>query len=283
MTKIPISVLVLTKDEELNIRACLESVKWADEIFVVDSGSTDKTLEIAAEYTDKISQNPFENYSKQRNTALKSLSMRNEWVLNLDADHRVSKSLKKEIFSIFENGGEKNINGFLMARRTLFMGKWIKHGGHYPTYHAVLFRATCGFCEDRLYDQHFVVNGKLKILKNDIIDIITPSIATFVERHDRWSDLEALEDSITGSGARIKPDLFGNPMEKRRFLRQAYGKAPLFRRAFLYFLVRYFFRLGFLDGKEGLVFHFLQGFWYRFLVDAKIYEVQSKNEKNRTK
>ncbi|MGB2705791.1 MAG: glycosyltransferase family 2 protein [Candidatus Omnitrophota bacterium] len=281
--KIPISVLILTKDEEPNIRQCLESIKWADEIFIVDSGSSDKTLEIAGEYTGEISYHPFENYSRQRNNALNNLPVNNGWVLNLDADHRVSEDLRRELFALFEKEINKDIKGFLISRRTIFMKRWIRHGGHYPTYHAVLFRKGYGFCEDRLYDQHFVVNGKVKILKGDIIDIITDSITKFIERHNRWSTLEAAE-FLTGNpsekSSAVRPDPFGNPMERRRFLRDTYNRAPLFIRAFLYFLLRYFFRLGFLDGKEGFVFHFLQGFWYRFLVDAKIYEIRRKTEKS---
>lgn len=273
--KLPISVLILTKDEELNIRECLESVKWADQIFIVDSGSTDKTLEIAREYTDNISYHPYEVYSKQRNDALNILPIKNEWILNLDADHRVSEALKKELFGIFEKKIDNNTAGFLVKRRTVFMGKWIKHGGHYPTYHAALFRKGRGFCEDRLYDQHFVISGTTKLLKGDIIDVITDSIGKFIERHNKWAALETAE-SLNGKPKEkkrtIKPNPLGNPIERRRFLRYAYSKQPLFIRAFLYFLVRYFLRLGFLDGKEGLVFHFLQGFWYRFLIDCKIYE-----------
>lgn len=281
--KLPISVLILTKDEESNIRECLESVKWTDEIFIIDSGSSDKTLEIAGEYTKKISYHPFENYSKQRNSALSALPIKNKWVLNLDADHRISEKLRKEIFKNFENRINDNIKGFLISRRTIFMNRWIRHGGHYPTYHAVLFRRGCGFCEDRLYDQHFVVNGTVKILKGDIIDIITASIAEFIERHNRWSMLEAAEflsGKTPEKPGTVKPDPFGNPMERRRFLRHTYNRSPLFIRAFLYFLLRYFFKLGFLDGKEGFVFHFLQGFWYRFLVDAKIYEIRRRKEKS---
>src|SRR3990167_9149717 len=131
--QLPLTVIILTFNEEKNFESCLESVyDWAKEIFIVDSFSTDKTLEIAKKYTDKIYQHPFEDYSKQRNWALNNLLIKTEWVFNLDADIRVSEELQKELVKIFSNNEEKNYNGFLITRKTIFLGRWIKHGGHYP-------------------------------------------------------------------------------------------------------------------------------------------------------
>jgi len=279
MNKLPISVVILTFNEEKNIEECLKSVHdWADEIFVVDSYSTDKTLEIAKKYTDKIYQHPFVDYAKQRNWAFANLPIKNEWILNLDADHRIDESLKKMIIKIFSQPIDKNLNGFLITRKTIFMDKWIKFGGHYPVYHAVLFRKGFGKCEERLYDQHFVVNGKLEILKGDIVDVISDSLNKFIERHNKWATLEAIEH-ISGKGGGIKANWVASKISQRRAMRNFYYKFPLFLRAYLYFIYRYFFKLGFLDGKEGLIFHFLQGFWYRFLVDAKIYEIEKRAKK----
>lgn len=276
--KLPISVIVLTYNEEKNISDCLDSVKDSfSEIFIVDSYSTDSTLEIAKKYTDKIHQHPFENYSRQRNWALNSLQVSNNWVLNLDADHRITKELIQELEEFFSKEVPQDINGFLISRRTIFMNKWIKHGGHYPTYHANLFRLGHGKCEERLYDQHFLVEGKLKKMNGDIIDIITDSISKFVERHNRWAELEALE-LINKENAdkkdMVKANARGHAIEKRRAMRNFYNSMPLFVRPFVYFFIRYFLRLGFLDGKEGLIFHYLQGFWYRFLIDTKIWEMR---------
>jgi glycosyltransferase involved in cell wall biosynthesis len=276
--KLPISVVVLTYNEEKNIEDCLRSVHgWVEDIFVVDSYSTDKTLEIGRKYTEKIYQNPFEDYSKQRNWALENLPITTEWILNVDADHRVTAELKNELLEIFSKDIVSEIKGFLASRRIIFMDRWIKHGGLYPTYHAVLFRKGHGICEDRLYDQHFIVNGSVETLKGDVIDIVADSLQKFIQSHNRWATMEAFEQLLgSASAEQIKPDISGNSIEKRRFLRQFYNRFPLFVRPFLYFIYRYFFRLGFLDGREGLVFHFLQGFWYRFLVDAKIYEIKKK-------
>ena len=283
--KMEITVVVLTYNEEKNITACLESVyNFFKEIFIVDSGSTDKTLEIAKKYTNKIYSHPFDNYSKQRNWAFENLPIETDWILNLDADHRIMPELTMELKSVFTKEIPDDINGFLISRRTMFMGKWIKHGGHYPTYHANLFRKGFGKCEEKLYDQHYLVEGKLLKLEGDIIDIITDSLTNFTTRHNKWSTMEAIYQ-LSGKHKKeidiVKADLKGHAIERRRALKKFYEKFPLFIRPFFYFFQRYFLRLGFLDGKEGLVFHFLQGFWFRFLIDAKIFEIKyfSRNKK----
>jgi len=279
--KLPISVIILTYNEEKNIEECLKSVYgWVEEIFVVDSFSTDKTLDIARKYTDKIYIHEFANYSVQRNWTFENLPIETEWILNLDADHRVTPDLVEELKEIFSKPIDRNVNGFMASRRTMFIGRWIKHGGHYPVYHAILFRKGFGKCETRRYDQHFKVDGRQEKLKGDVIDVISDSINKFTTRHLKWATYEAVEQ-LAGGGSEIKADIFGNAIQKRRFLRKFYNNFPLFVRPVLYFFCRYFIRLGFLDDKEGLIFHFLQGFWYRFLVDAKIYEIikNSKDEK----
>jgi hypothetical protein len=198
----------------------------------------------------------------------------------MDADHRLTSEIIAELRSIFSHYINTNLNGMLASRKTLFMGKWIRYGGHYPTYHAVIFRKGKGFCEDKLYDQHFKVEGGVIKLKGDIVDLITESLSTFTLRHDKWSNLEALEqlykktNENTISGSLVS----NNPIAKRRYFKNIYENFPLFVRPFLYFFIRYFLRLGFLDGKRGLIFHFLQCFWFRFLIDAKIYELKKKNE-----
>ncbi len=277
------SVIILTFNEERNIEACLESLLPLNaEIFIVDSGSTDKTLEICRKYTTHIYDHPFINYGAQRNWALNNLPLTANWVLNLDADHRVTPELADELLKIFSQPINPEINGFLVSRRTMFMGKWIKHGGHYPTYHAILFRKGFGQCEDKLYDQHFKVTGKTQLLKHDMIDIITDSLNTFISRHNQWATLEAKYhfDELNADEANervVKAKFFGNPIERRRYIKKRYESFPLFVRPVIYYLIRYFIRRGFLDGTEGLIFHFLQGFWFRFLIDAKIYELNKAN------
>lgn len=273
---LPISVIVLTRNEARNIADCLRSVQgWTGEVFVVDSGSTDATVEIARSFGAAVVEHPFENYSRQRNWALQHLPLRHEWVLHLDADHRVTDALRDTLHRVFARPIPDDLNGFMVSRRTIFLGKWIRFGGHYPVYHAVLFRKNKGACEDKRYDQHFKVEGRLQKLEGDIADIITDSLTRFTDRHNHWSSLEAEEIARGGADDPAKllhPDPLGNPMQQRRFLKSLYERMPLFVRPMLYFFIRYFLRLGFLDGRRGLIFHFLQGFWFRFLVDAKVYE-----------
>jgi glycosyltransferase involved in cell wall biosynthesis len=275
--KLPLSVIILTYNEEANITDCVRSViDWADEVFVVDSYSTDRTVELARRYTDKIVEHPFDNYAQQRNWAQANLPLAHEWVLHLDADERISSELAQSLRTFFAGDGPQQYNGLLATRRTVFMGRAIMHGGHYPTYHLRAFRHVKGQCEDRLYDQHFLVDGLTRRIHGDLIDTITSDLSIWLSRHARWATLEAQEYLADNDahGQRVVARLDGNPIERRRWLRMSYGRAPLFLRAFGYFFYRYVLRLGFLDGTEGLIFHFLQGCWYRFYIDAKIYEMQ---------
>jgi glycosyltransferase involved in cell wall biosynthesis len=276
-----LSIIILTHNEEKNIEACLKSVLDLNcPIFLVDSGSTDSTLKIVKEFPVQINHHPFENYGQQRNWALKNLPVTTPWVLNMDADHRMTPELAIEINQVLTKPIEENTKGFLISRRTIFLGQWMKHGGHYPVYHAILFKKDFGHCEDKLYDQHFVVNGHCETLKSDMIDTLTDSLQSFTERHNRWSTLEAEDQfykyTLKNKTGLVKAKALGNAQQRRRYAKSIYEKFPLFVRPFIYFFVRYFLKLGFLDGKKGLVFHFLQGFWFRFLVDAKIYELKKK-------
>lgn len=278
-----LSIVILTHNEERNIDACLASIAGLEcPKFIVDSGSTDSTLAIAEKYQVHIFHHPFENYGKQRNWAFENLPIETEWILNMDADHRMTPELAKEIRHIFSQDISENNNGFLISRRTIFLDKWIKHGGHYPVYHAILFRTGFGYCEDKLYDQHFVVDGYCETIKADMIDTLTDSLFSFTERHNRWSTLEA-EDQFYKYAEKNKAELVqakatGNAQQRRRYAKSLYEKFPLFVRPFIYFFIRYFVKLGFLDGIKGLIFHFLQGFWFRFLIDAKIYEMKKKTD-----
>lgn len=285
--RVSLDIIILTFNEEKNIGDCLQSAAALKaNIYIVDSGSTDGTLVICQKYTQNIFSHPFENYAAQRNWALDNLPLTGTWVLNLDADHRVTPELATQLNDILSKSINAAINGFLISRRTMFMGKWIKHGGHYPTYHANLFRQGFGRCEEKLYDQHFKVTGETQVLKTDIIDVITDSLTSFIARHNHWATLEArylIEQQNTpvvdDNGKLVHPRLFGNPMERRRYMKKRYEAFPLFVRPVIYFTIRYFIKLGFLDGTTGLVFHFLQGFWFRFLIDAKIYELRKENKK----
>jgi len=274
-SKLPITVIILTFNEENNIVDCLNTLAGIfDDIIIVDSGSTDKTLELANKYEVNVYHNAFINYGQQRNWALLNVATKYDWILNIDADHRLTPEFIAEITMYFKKGIQDNIVGFMASRKTIFLNRWIKHGGHYPVYHGVLFRKGFGSCEEKEYDQHFVIDGKTIVLKGNIIDIIADNLDTFTTRHNKWATLEARDILAlkTKEIKTIRPDKKGNLMERRRYQRLRYYRYPIFLRVFIYFFYRYIIKLGFLDGKQGLVFHFLQGFWFRFLVDAKIYE-----------
>jgi glycosyltransferase involved in cell wall biosynthesis len=276
-TRVPLSVVVLTLNEEANLPACLESLAGLDcELVVVDSGSTDRTVELARAAGATVVEHPFEHYAAQRNWAQANLSLA-AWVLHLDADERLTPPLVAEINQILRSP-PSDVAGYLLRKRTVFMGRWIRHGGHYPAFHLRLFRRERGRCEDRLYDQHFIVDGPLRQLQHDYIDVLTSDITTWTTRHARWARLEALEMlKPRGGEHRVRASLFGSPIERRRWLREGpYARAPLFIRPFGYWLYRYVLRRGFLDGREGLIFHFLQGCWYRFLIDVHVFEETRK-------
>jgi hypothetical protein len=168
---------------------------------------------------------------------------------------------------------EVDVSGYYIPRFMYFLGRPIRHGGLSPTWHMRLFRSDRGKCEARKYDQHFyVTTGKTAQLKGSMIDELKMSLSDWTNRHNRWSDAEVEEQSEGKAENRIRARLSGNPVEKMRFLRQLYDRCPLFVRPFGLFFYRYIVRLGFLDGSAGFVFYVLQTFWFRFLIDAKLFE-----------
>ncbi|MEI6863549.1 MAG: glycosyltransferase family 2 protein, partial [Candidatus Omnitrophota bacterium] len=203
-----------------------------------------------------------------------NLPIKNEWVLHLDADERISPELARSMQEIFSK--EFDADGIMAPRRTIFNGKWIRFGGHYPVYQLRFFKKTKGRSEERLYDQNYMVSGKVIKAKGDIINIINPNLAEWKIRHRRWAALEAKE-ILENSARTMNIDLTGNAIERRNWLRYSiYYKAPLFIRPFFYFFYRYILRFGFLDGIQGSVFHFWQGLWYRLLVDKEVNKLRRK-------
>lgn len=272
-----LAIIILTYNEENNLPDLLDSLAAIDApVFVVDSYSSDGTLDLLKKRSVQYIQHPFENYSRQRNWAQANCPFDTEWVLHLDAGERVTPELAAWLNHDFKPNGV--IDGYMFSRRTFFLGRWIKYGGHYPNYHLRLYRKNKGRCEDKAYDQHFVVDGPTKALPAgmDIIDTVTDTLSHFIQSHTRWALFEAIETvTQTQERGEVKASPFGRPIERQRWLKsRIFQRSPLFLRAFLYLFYRYFFRLGFLDGKEGLVFHVLQGFWFRFLVDANVLELR---------
>lgn len=265
------SVIILTYNSEDSISETLQSVTGlSDDIHIVDSYSKDRTVEIAKSFGAQVTEHPFENYGAQRNWAIDSMPVKYAWQLHLDADERLSPDLQREIAAL---GEETEHSGFYLPRLMLFLGKPIRHGGMFPTWHMRLFRTGVGRCEARKYDQHFYIkSGTSAQLKGQMTDDIRMSLSEWTFRHNRWSDAEVEEQSEKNDAGRIQGKLGGNPVQRKRYLRGLYNDSPLFVRPFILFFYRYFLRLGFLDGTTGFIFFVLQTFWFRFLVDAKMYE-----------
>jgi len=276
----PVSVVILTFNSEATIGATLDSLKGlTDDVHVVDSGSTDATLDIVASRGAILARHPFENYGSQRNWAIDSLPLRHEWQLHLDADERLTPELKTEIAALLAAPVDPGVGGFYVPRLVHFHGRALRHGGMYPIYHMRLFRTGRGRCEARKYDQHFRADGRTEKLRHPMIDDIRLTLGEWTNRHNRWADAEVDEILHPGGDGVIQAGS-GDPVAEKRRARGWYYRAPLFLRAFLLFFYRYVIKLGFLDGKEGLVFYVLQTLWFRFLVDAKLHE-RLKAERSR--
>lgn len=271
-----LAVIILTYNEEANIAQALDSVSgWANEIFILDSQSTDRTLEIAGLYGCHIEQNKFENYAKQRNHALDHLPITSEWVLFLDADEWMLDALKQEISTRIDNSPDEN--GFYLNRRLIWMGRWIKRG-YYPTWTLRLFRHGKGRCEDRAVNEHLIVEGKTGKLHNDYIHEDRKGVTDWIAKHNGYATREALEllNKRTAPGYQeINASLFGNMVQRKRWLRyRVWNNLPPLLRPFFYFFYRYFIAGGFLDGKEAFNYHFLQALWFPMLVDIKYLEMK---------
>jgi glycosyltransferase involved in cell wall biosynthesis len=276
--KAPVSVLVLTRNEEVNIAACLESVRWADEVFVVDSFSTDATVEICRSMGAKVFSHALEGYAVQRNWALANLPFSNDWVLMLDADERVPDALALEIAAAISNGGNGRA-GFYLRFRHIFWGAWLKHGGLYPTWLLRLFRHDCARFEDRPMNEHVILNGAAGFLTEPFEHHDRKPLSDWVAKHTRYADLEAeefLRETFAGGySASIRPRLFGGQAERKRWIKlKVWNRMPLLARPFLLFFHNYFLKFGFLDGRAGLIYHVLWSFWYPFMIGVRILEKQ---------
>ncbi|MDE1161263.1 MAG: glycosyltransferase family 2 protein [Acidobacteriaceae bacterium] len=267
------SVLILTFNSEDSLPATLAAIDGlTDDIIIVDSGSTDGTLAVAASYNARVLQHPFQSYGAQRNWAIDNGAPRYAWQLHLDADERLTPELNAEIAALSE---EAPLDGYYLPRMMMFLGRMLKYGGMSPTWHMRLFRGGMGRCEDREYDQHFMCTGRSAQLKGRMIDDVKMSISEWTARHNRWADAEVREHLSGSDQGRVQGNMGGTVVERKRALRAIYDNSLPFVRPFLLFFYRYFVRLGFLDGKEGFIYYVLQTFWFRFLVDAKLWEARN--------
>lgn len=276
---IKLTAIILALNEEMHLSRCITSLTGvASEVLVVDSFSRDSTLEIANSHRVRVVQHKFINHANQFNWALTQLSTGVEWVLRIDADEYLTQQLASEIR---DQLGRLNsaVDGIYCSRRIIFQGRLIRHGGIFPVRVLRIFRATRGHCENRWMDEHIKVLGDTVEFAGDIIDDNLNTLTWWTEKHNQYASREAvdllnLEYRFAAQDTIANLTKFQQAGVKRWLKERVYAKlAPGFR-AFAYFLYRYVIRLGFLDGQSGTAFHFLQGFWYRYLVDAKVAEVK---------
>lgn len=285
----PVSVLIPTFNEELNIEYAVQSViGLSDDIVIMDSFSTDGTREIVERlsscYQGSIRwiQHKFEGYGKQWNWAFDNIDWKYHWLILLAADERISPELLEEIEIWFESEEPSRYNAIFIKRRFIWQGKWIKHGGYYPFWDARLLKIGYGYFDERSVNEHLHIQGETRTFKNDIIHEDQRSLGFWIEKHNKYATLEA-QELLRAEQRKSKDKLarfWGTQAERKRWIREKIWNRllPLLIRPFLYFFYRYFIRLGFLDGKEGFVYHFLHGLWYRFLIDIKYLEMKHQRQ-----
>lgn len=271
--------IILTFNEEQHLERCLASIKAiADEIVVADCFSSDATLEIARAHGARIVQRAWVNHATQFNWALTQLDADTDWVLRIDADEYLTEGLIAEIKTRLP-GMPEDVDGVCCGRRMSFQGKLIRHGGVFPIRVLRLFRFGRGACEYRWMDEHIKVAGSTADFAGEIIDHNLNSLTWWTEKHNKYASREAV-DLLNLEYGFMPPDSVaslhsGDQTRVKRWLKEKiYARLPGGFRAFVYFSYRYVLRLGFLDGQAGTAFHFLQGFWYRYLADAKVAEVK---------
>jgi glycosyltransferase involved in cell wall biosynthesis len=279
-----LSVIILTYNENIHLKRCINSIKdIATEIFIVDSFSSDETVELSQSLGANVYQNKWKNYATQFNWGLKNCPIKTKWVMRLDADEVITPELAAEIkVAICKDDGTR---GFVLNRGHIFLGKKMKHGGTYPTKLLRIWENANGYCENKWMDEHIILKerGKIKELKHSFWDHNLNHIGWWTEKHNGYATREAIDQLNKKYNLFNIEDARNDTTQqsklKKLLKNRVYEKFPKSFRSFLYFLYRYIIRLGFLDGYQGLVWHFLQGFWYRFLIDVKVYEIEKKAKK----
>ncbi|QLE57176.1 glycosyltransferase family 2 protein [Nostoc sp. TCL26-01] len=283
--KVPVSVLIPAKNEEANLPACLNSLQRADEIFIVDSQSSDKSIEIAKEYGVNLVQFYFNGrWPKKKNWSLDNLPFRNKWVLIVDCDERIPNELWDEIAQVIKT---EEYAGYYLNRRVFFLGKWIRYGGKYPDWNLRLFQHKLGRYEnlhtedvpntgDNEVHEHVVLQGKVGYLKNDMLHEDFRDVYHWLERHNRYSNWEArvYYNLITGQmdDGTIGANLFGEAVQRKRFLKKVWVRLPF--KPLLRFILFYIIRLGFLDGQAGYIYGRLLS-QYEYQIGVKLYELRN--------
>ncbi len=284
--KLPISVIIPVLNEQANLPDCLASVAWADEVFVADSHSKDRTCEIAEQGGANVVQFDFQpGGPRKKNWALENLPFRNEWILLLDADERITPELREEIKQEFERG--PRYDGYYLNRKLIFLGRWLKHGGNYPSWNVRLFKHRLGRYErldteelasagDVEVHEHVVLQGRAGFLRSPMLHLDFKDLSAWIDRHNRYSTWDAKMRLALLEGRsfsrEIPARLFGTPVERKRWLKRLWVRLPC--RPLIRFIYMYFLRLGFLDGRPGFIYCVLKSM-HEFHISAKMWEMRN--------
>ncbi|UPK71954.1 glycosyltransferase family 2 protein [Chitinophaga filiformis] len=279
-----LTVIILTYNEEKHITRCIQNLKRvSDNIIIIDSMSTDRTVEIATALGATVIQRPWPgNHSDQFNWALDNCNITTTWTMRMDCDEYLLDELIDEINTKLPQT-KPETGGYIIKRRVIFMDKWMKRGGFYPHRLLRIWRTGTGRLEERAMDEHVVLEkGETAAFQHDMVDHNLNDLTWWTHKQNNYASREVKDlldiERGTTSENNVDVSLSGEQSSRKRWIKEKiYSRIPLFVRPFIYFIYRYFIRLGFLDGGAGLVWHFLQGFWYRFLVDAKMYELKRNN------
>lgn len=278
-----ITAIILTKNEELNIERCINSILGlADRIVVVDSGSTDRTVEIAERLGAEIFSHPFEHYAAQFNWALDHVDVTTTWVYRIDADECVTPELKEEIREQCAAHRDDDVNGFLMKHKLYFLGRFLTHGGVYPFLKITVFKPAFGRFENRAMGEHVVLSeGRTLTFEHDCLHYDCKDLTSFIEKHNSYATREVRDYFERRRNLEGQANLYGVAENTKKLRDGLYYRLPKFFRAWLYYVYRYYFRLGFLDGTPGRIYARIQAYMYRYMVDAKIYEQEIAGEGKR--
>jgi glycosyltransferase involved in cell wall biosynthesis len=274
-----LSIFILTYNERVHIERCIRSAqRVAREVFLVDSGSDDGTAEIAQSLGAHVLHHTWENnHGRQTNWAIDNLPFTSAWVMRIDADEIITDALAEEINARLDLLPAE-ITGIVLKRRQVFMGRALLWGGNYPICLLRGFRRGYGRCEELWMDEHLLLtSGTTLTLDHDLEDHNLNDLRWWTIKEANYA-VRAAADSILSRSANAPHEMPHDPSSRRkRWIKtHLYGRLPMFVRPAAYFTYRYLFRFGFLDGRPGVIWHFLQAFWYRFLIDAIVFDVERR-------
>lgn len=278
--RLPLTAIVLVRDEEVNIEFCLASIReWCGEILVVDSGSTDRTVELCSRYTGRIFFHAFEDSASQWTWALEHLPIRYEWVLPLDADHVVSGELRDDLARVLKVGSHR---AYYSRHQYVFWG--VPMRGFKQVGLRVFQKTAASVDPGERVDYKFHIRGTAGMLQGTLYEYNRKELSLdfWMAKHQKFSSRIAAEEVLRAGMAPstgLRPRLFGSPDERIAWMKTRWRRMPLFVRPLLYFGYRYFVRRGFLDGRVGFLYHFMQAFWYRTLIDIKIAGIRRQIER----